>query len=43
MGLEHGYGTSFDMNGKISFQGLWEEGSPLSPSSKALEKDFTNY
>ena len=43
MGLEHGYGTSFDMNGKISFQGLWEDGNPLPPSSKALEKDFTNY
>ena len=28
MGLEHGSGTSFDKDGKISFQGGWKKGIP---------------
>ena len=27
-GLENGYGTSFDRNGKITFQGVWKNGKP---------------
>jgi hypothetical protein len=42
MGVEHGYGTSFDKYGLISFQGQWNNGVPLVPK-KELVKDLTNY
>ena len=42
MGVEQGYGTSFDKDGLISFQGQWNDGVPLIPK-KELGKDFTNY
>ena len=26
--MEHGYGTSFDVHGIISYQGIWDMGNP---------------
>jgi TPR repeat protein len=42
MGVEHGYGTSFDKYGLISFQGQWNNGVPLVPQ-KEMVRDLTNY
>jgi TPR repeat protein len=42
MGIEHGYGTSFGSDGKISFQGQWRRGTPLLSKKETL-KDLTNY
>ena len=42
MGLEHGYGTSFGEDGKISFQGQWKDGVPFLPK-KEVVRDFSNY
>ena len=42
MGVEQGYGTSFDKDGLISFQGQWNDGLPLIPK-KEHGKDLTNY
>ena len=37
MGVEHGYGTSFDKHGLISFQGQWNNGVPLVPKKELVE------
>jgi hypothetical protein len=40
-GLEHGYGTSYDHEGKISFQGKWVNGKP--GDNKTGQINLTNY
>jgi hypothetical protein len=41
-GLENGYGTSYDLDGKISFQGKWVNGKPMIIKTEE-EMNLKNY
>ena len=41
-GIENGYGTSYNNDGLITFQGMWENGKPLT-REKIKKKDLKNY
>ena len=41
-GLEHGFGTSYDLKGKISFQGKWLSGEPVKTVIEK-ERNLNNY
>ena len=41
-GMEHGYGTSFDVHGIISYQGIWDMGNPTL-KNKLNKRGVSNY
>ena len=43
IGIEDGYGTSFDQSGDISYQGIWKLGKPYFHECREERNETRNY